>query len=65
MVSLQTSGGKHFCGGSLIAAHWVLTAGHWSRVGPQAQVRVGSLRWASGGDVVPVSSIVVHPPLRR
>ncbi|KAH9893773.1 serine endopeptidase [Xylariomycetidae sp. FL2044] len=62
IVSLSQSG-SHFCGGVLVAADTVLTAGHCS-VGMTARnvkVRAGSLKWASGGTQVSVSSITVHP----
>lgn len=62
IVSLSRSG-SHFCGGSLLNAYTVVTAGHCSTgISPSTvRVRAGSLNWASGGTQVGVSQIVVHP----
>ncbi|KAH8597904.1 putative trypsin [Bisporella sp. PMI_857] len=62
IVSLSRSG-SHFCGGVLVNANTVVTAGHCSTIYTASQVRVraGSLQWASGGTQVGVSSITVHP----
>jgi trypsin len=62
MASVQ-SGGGHFCGGSVIANTWVLTAAHCV---PDANssgltVRVGSNNNTSGGAVIPVTEVKVHP----
>ncbi|KAF1946864.1 trypsin precursor [Clathrospora elynae] len=65
IVSLQRSG-SHFCGGSLLNANTVITAGHCSVssvVSPISglRVRAGSLNRNSGGTLVSVTSVKVHP----
>ncbi|XPS73274.1 Trypsin [Ascochyta lentis] len=62
IVSLQRSG-SHFCGGTLLNSRTVVTAAHCT-VGQTASsltVRAGSLNRNSGGTLVRVSSITVHP----
>ncbi len=62
-ISLQTIGGSHFCGGSILSAEWVVTANHCVAGSTASQLRVvaGATRLGQGGQSRNVAQIVRAP----
>jgi trypsin len=57
------SDGSLICGGSIIGSQYIVTAGHctYGASASSLSIRVGSSSSSSGGQVIQVSSITVHP----
>jgi secreted trypsin-like serine protease len=63
MVSLQSTSGSHFCGGTLIKVNWVVTAKHCvqGRTPASTRARIGTTNRGSGGTLATASRIVLNP----
>jgi len=63
MASMQNLSGSHRCGASVVHANWAVTARHCvSGISPSSlRLRVGSNNRTSGGVLVGVAALFLHP----
>ena len=62
-VSIQNPSDAHRCTGVLIDPRWVITAWHceFILVPGETEIRVGSLSRSSGGELVGITQVILHP----
>lgn len=66
-ISMQSSSGSHFCGGSLIKANWVMTAAHCVQGSKTMKIVIGlhDQNDKTGTETFTAKRIIAHPQFNR